>query len=381
MENPVIQSRRWPARVLVGLFAVALSLPLLDFFFHIDPTSPPSENRLLVEFPPRPHGFADVKQFLAGWERYFGDHFGCRKVLVMWNNKLKWSLFHEKSVRNVLWGTDGWMYFSAAQMIEHYRGALQFSETELSNWQKLLEHRRDWLAKRGIKYIFILAPDKQSVYPENLPAWLQKLGGRTKADQFFAYMQAHSTVEVLDPRPVVLAAKKDAPVYQKTDTHWNSYGAFVAGAEVIRTLAANQLPELAPLALDRFDYTNRLAAGGDMARSLGLSMTESNAFFFTPKPGLPAVETFEPTGQHIKEMSYAKNPQGHGCAVIYHDSYGRYWVPFLGYDFAEADFFWQYQLDPAFIEKHKPVVVVNEMLERFFNVADPNELSAREALP
>jgi len=373
--------RRWPDRALIGLFVLFLLLPLLDMAFHVDPTSPPSENRLLTPFPPRPDGMAGLKKFLAGWEAYFNDHFGCRKVLVRWHNKLKWSLFKEKSVRNVLVGTDGWMFFSASQMVEHFRGALQFTDQELADWRKLLEHRRDWLAQRGIKYLFVLAPDKQSIYPERLPAWLKNLGGRTKVDQLFAHMRAHSTVEMLDLRPALFAAKKSAPVYLKTDTHWNKFGAFVACEEVVRALAEHQVPGLAPVALDSFDRTNQLVAGGDLARGIGISMTESNAVFFTPKPELPVLEIFVPTGEHIKDMAFAKNPQGHGRAMVHTDSFGRRWIPFLGYQFGEADFFWQYHLDGPLIERQKPVVVINEMLERFFNVTDPRELFSKDVLP
>jgi hypothetical protein len=381
VETTAPTFRRWPDRVLIGLFVLFLLLPLLDLTFHVDPTSAQSENRLLAPLPPRPESIIGLKKFLSSWEAYFSDHFGCRRVLIMWHNKLKWSLFKEKSVRNVLVGSEGWMFFSASQMVEHFRGALQFTEADLINWQKLLEHRRDWLAQRGIKYLFTLAPDKQDIYPEYLPSWLKNLHGQTKADQFLAHMKAHSTVEVLDLRPALLAAKKIAPAYQKTDTHWNEFGAFMACEDVIRALSENQLPGLTPVTLDSFDRINRLAPGGDLARGLGINMTESNAVFFTPKPELPALEIFVPDGEHIKDMAFAKNPRGSNLAIVYHDSFGRYWVPFFGYSFGETDFFWQYNLDGPLIERKKPVVVVNEMLERFFNVTDPNELSALDALP
>ena len=47
----------------------------------------------------------------------------------------------------------------------------------------------------------------------------------------------------------------------------------------------------------------------------------------------------------------------------------------------EADFYWQYPLDGRLIERQKPVVVINEMLERFFNVTDPKRLFAQDVLP
>ncbi|MEI9865253.1 MAG: hypothetical protein WDN00_12025 [Limisphaerales bacterium] len=46
-------------------------------------------------------------------------------------------------------------------------------------WKK----RRDWLAKRGIAYLFVVAPDKHSIYPEELPGWAVKVRPQTKLDQ------------------------------------------------------------------------------------------------------------------------------------------------------------------------------------------------------
>jgi hypothetical protein len=374
---------RWPDCAVIGLFLLLLLLPWLDIAFHIDPTPPPSENRLLAAFPQRPDGMAGLKKFQSGWEAYFNDHFGCRKVLVMWHNKLKWALFEEKNARNVLVGTGGWMFASEKRMIEHFCGALQFTEPELNDWQKLLERRRDWLAQRGIKYLFVLAPDKQSIYPEYLPAWLKDLGGQTKVDQFFAHMKAHSTVEVLDLRPALLAAKKSAPVYLKTDTHWNQFGIFIAYEKVVQTLAQHQLPGLVSVALDAFDRTNRIEAGGDLVnlRGIRISMAESNAVFFTPKPELPVLEKFVPTGEHVMDLAIAKNPRGSGLAIVNTDSFGRGWIPFLSYQFGEVDYYWQYHLDAKQIGQKHPVVVVNEMIERFFNVTDPKELFAQDVLP
>jgi alginate O-acetyltransferase complex protein AlgJ len=369
-------------RWLMGLFLAFLILPLLDLEFHIDPTLPQSENRLPASFPAWPKGLAGLKPFQAGWEAYFNDHFGFRRCLVSWGNKFKWAFFHAQSARNVLAGTDGWMFFSGSQMLEQYCGDLQLSDTKLQAWQKLLERRRDWLAQRGIPYIFVLAPDKQSIYPEKLPAWLKDLGGRTRVDQFVDYMRTHSTVEVLDLRPVLLEAKKTAPIYQKTDTHWNYYGAFVAYQELVRTLAQKQVPGLKPLRMASFEVTNEFAPGGDMARSLGVNMLESNAVIFIPQADLPPLDIYlPPENTKLKEIAYAKNPRGKGLVVVFNDSFGRYWVSFLGYQFAEADFVWHYDLNGPLIERKKPVFVVNEMVERFFDVEDPKKLYTQDVLP
>ena len=113
---------------------------------------------------------------------------------------------------------------------------------------------------------------------------------------------------MLDLRPALLAAKKTAPVYLKTDTHWNQFGSFIACENIVQVLARQQLPGLVPVTLDSFDRTNRIVAGGDLVnmRGIRISMDESNAVFLTPKPELPVLETFIPTGEHVMDMAIAK---------------------------------------------------------------------------
>ena len=376
-------------RVLAGLFLLLLWLPLLDSVFHFDWTASLNENRRMAEWPGLPKSWHGLQDYAGGLEAYYNDHFGCRKCLVQWHNKLKWSLFREKIAGDVrlLPGKDGWLYYTEGDMVDHYTGELQFTPEQLHDWQVLLEKRRDWLAKRGIKYLFVVAPDKHTIYPEYLPDWIKKVRPQTKLDQFIAYMQEHSTVPVLDVRDVILAAKKNHPVYMRTDTHWNDIGAFVAYQKLVESMA-RQLPalKLEPLPLASFDLTNQLMPGGDLARSLGLSMTESNAWFLIPKPGLPSFTITQPPAEHPTEPVFSTNALAQGRLVIFHDSfavndtYAGTWSPFLGYHFNRITYLWQYNLDTAWIERDKPDIVVTEMVERFFNIDDPEKMLAREAL-
>jgi len=383
MANPSTTSTltRWKNRVLITLFALLLWLPVLDVYFHIDWTAPRSENRAMAPYPNLHPGWHGLQAYVAGLEAYFNDHFGCRKCLVQWHNKVRWFIFNDKFTSSVLVGKDGWLFTSEFQMVEHYSGQLQFTPEQLHDWQMLLEKRRDWLARRGVAYVFVVTPDKHTIYPEELPSWVKKTGPQTKLDQFVAYMRDHSTVPVLDVRDVVRSAKAIGPTYLKTDTHWNNLGGFAAYQELVRTLA-RQVPylKLEPLSLSDFTLTNRLQPGGDLARILGLSMTESNACFLTPKPELPKYTSKQPSLEHYKDPGFLNNPQAKGQLILFHDSFAGAWTPFLVYHFNQITTRWQYDLDPAWIERNKPDIVVTEMLERFFCTEDPKDLMAREAL-
>jgi alginate O-acetyltransferase complex protein AlgJ len=356
-------------------------LPTLDSFLHFDYAKPPGENRLLAEFPQFRPGFHGLKNYLAGLEAYFNDHFGCRKCLIKWQIKWKLQFFRDRTIRtDVIIGNEGWLYYSQSQMVEHYRGILRWTPEELHAWQMLLERRRDWLAQRGAKYYFVVAPDKHSIYPEYLPAWLKKVNPETKLDQFLEYMAMHSTVPVLDLRRAEMAARQTAPTYLKTDLHWNQFGGFVAYQELVRAMG-RQIPGLAPLPLDAFTRTSRLIPGGDLNWLLGVDTTESNAIFFMPKSYLPPFKILTPTQpDQPTNITSIENPQIAGSALIFRDSFGETWVPFLAYHFSRVTCVRQYTIDAKLIEREKPVVVVNEMSERLFNTTDPEELSVKEIL-
>jgi len=110
------------------------------------------------------------------------------------------------------------------------------SEPELAQWKTYLEERQNRRSARNIKSIFVIAPDKQSIYPEMLPVYLLPKGS-TRVDQLIAYLrETHSPANVLDLRPVLLEAKHDGLVYFPQDTHWNGRGYFAAYRAISRRL-------------------------------------------------------------------------------------------------------------------------------------------------
>jgi alginate O-acetyltransferase complex protein AlgJ len=391
VNNAATNRFRWADGALIAIFFAVLWLPTLDFFTGLDSTRPPDENRLPAAWPARPRGnLGELQKFMAGVEAYLNDHFGFRKRLVRWSLQWKSRLFHDESGHKVIVGKNGWLYTGELQMVDHFIGAARFSDAEMEAWRKLLEQRRDWLAARGIKYLFVVAPDKQDIYPENLPDWLRNAapaGRKTKLDQFLEYMNAHSTVAIADLRPALLAAKPDAPLYLINDVHWNALGCFIGAQEMARALR-RQLPELPPLRMDDFTWTKQPTTGGDMAAYLGTDPPETNSFAFQLKAGrpMPRVQSLAPVdtvwNRHVFQ-TLAENEAGPEIrAVFFQDSFGVPWIRFFGQCFRRALFVQERnEFNAQTITDNHPQIVVNEMLERYFNTLDPNELTAKDPLP
>lgn len=380
---PSLRLRTAFEAVTIGAFLVLLLLPALDACCGLDRAPVPPENRRPASWP---HfaGWGQSRAFLSGIEAYFNDHFGFRKQLVHWNNHWKGQLFTDASRHDILIGRDGWLYFSGSHMFEHWNRQENWSEADLSHWQRWLELRRDWLRARGIHYLFVVPPDKQNVYPEYMPEWLPSCDKPSKMEQLTHYLQARSTVAVLDLRPALLAARQLRPDYLKTDTHWNLYGGFVGSREIVRVLG-QECPGLQPLPLDTYDWRSVAQGAGDSALMLGETerYPETQAVEPVPTRPLPRLEVSEPSdlsqrGAKRGWLCTTRNPQAPGKALVFGDSFSKALRPFLGQYFGQVLYFAHTDASHALIEREKPDVVIDEIVERGFNLRDPVELARQE---
>ncbi len=120
---------------------------------------------------------------------------------------------------------------------------------------------------------------------------------------------------------------------------------------------------------------------------LGINPPEQNYFVFTPDPAWPPLARREdknyPTTRGYRDLITIDNPLSHSTTItLFVDSYGAYWDKFFGYSFKTATFLQDNgAFDTNLIVQSQSKIVVNEMLERFFNTDDPQRMAAGEGLP
>src|SRR5271154_6088594 len=110
------KTRQGAHRLTIAVFLGLLWLPPIDSRFHWDKAPPPNENRNLARFPTFNHTVGGMRDFVAGLESYYNDHFGFRHQLIAWNNLWKFVLFDESTLPDVVSGGEGWLYFSGPGM-------------------------------------------------------------------------------------------------------------------------------------------------------------------------------------------------------------------------------------------------------------------------
>lgn len=123
-----------------------------------------------------------------------------------------------------------------------------------------------YLADRGVRsFKVIVGPNKGTIYPERLPDWM-----RGPPPRVFDAFLAGAGPAYVDVRQDLLDARDDfaAPLYYRTDTHWNLLGAGVAFQRLAADMARSAPDIVWP---DQEMYTQvgtSARTGGDMTAFL-----------------------------------------------------------------------------------------------------------------
>jgi alginate O-acetyltransferase complex protein AlgJ len=310
---------------------------------------------------------------------------------VQWQAAFRLQVLRVSPSPTVVRGKDGWLFYADDGALDDHLNVVPLSDADLRRWTTTLQHTQDWLAARGIAYLFVIAPDKHAVYPEFLPDGLQRRPGPSRADQVVAHLRTHSTVQVLDLRPALLDAKRDARIYHRTDSHWNDLGALVASQQILgrlHELTGGRLPSLAPAPASAFDRRDGRAPGKDLARMLGLETWlseddprlrahDARARVVDPPDRQAGDDPGYDIGRIATEVAQPDLPR----AVVYRDSFGSALVPFLSEHFSRALYLWEYDVDPRTIDHERPQVVIHEWASRRFTTRLPYDAFAQQAAP
>ncbi len=364
--------------VLLVIFLAAIYAPPIKTLVNSGATISGSEKRTLAPLPARPRSLRALESFPGRFNAFFNDHLGFRDRLIKTYNYIKVFWLHTSPVKKVLLGKDGWLYYTAVKSIEDYRGLEILSEEEKLKEKLILENRADELAARGIRYMVIVAPNKQSIYPEQLPDAITRVGTQTRMDQFLSYLGPDSKLPILDLRQSLRSEKAQHLLYSPTDTHWNPYGRFLAYRQITGILR-NWFPDL-----KRLRFTDlakvRVRQWGDLAWMLHLPEYFPEKTWEL-KVASPCAGDRDPGVDvaRFQALNRAIPPQyiviTKGCdqarrrVLVFRDSFFSYIETYLAESFSYAAYFWiipDMDLFRELVDRYQPDVVLEERSERLF---------------
>jgi alginate O-acetyltransferase complex protein AlgJ len=367
---------RWTELVFVIGSLAILSYPAFSLFRN-SKAAAVGENRVLAARPPlallmsRPHRFA------RAFKAFFDDQFEARDRLVFLNSMVRYRVLRAASNAAVIPGKHGTLFYAGEatfpshdmgnEMVQ-YRRTHPLSSGELENLRDLLERRRQWAASLGAKFLFVIAPDKSTVYPDHIPNRFNRLDVPSATDQLIAYLRERSSVDVLDLRPRLIAARQQRPVYLMRDSHWNDHGAF-AGYQAIALRLHALYPSIEPLRLSQMKPTD-IPFTGDLAKMLNLGdQLVERRVLLTPLPQRSRPIPFPLDASPVPTWlapPMAARVEGSELprALVYHDSFMYQMMPFLSEHFETAIYIRDPHVTLHTVKDYRPDIVIHECVER-----------------
>lgn len=307
--------------IFISIFIVLCLIPSVGMLIFGE--AQPAANEVLAGRPSVTTRSGELNlSFLSDVSDYIADRFAFRQELATAWAGVNAKLLGTSVEEQVILGSDGWLYFS--DTLPDYMGQ-GMSDTELRYLANDLALMQEYIESQGKHFIFTVAPNKNSIYSEHMPEYIENRHSESNAARVGAYLDA-AGVNYLDLFDIL---GNEENLYYKTDTHWNSRGA---------ALAADGL-------------LNMLDRGGDYSTaSFAVSEEHRGDLYEMLYPAGRATETATVYGG---EFSYVceSDPNGGNAITIktscdggsgglmcWRDSFGIALYPYLAQSFVAATF-------------------------------------------
>ncbi|MGQ0839911.1 alginate O-acetyltransferase AlgX-related protein [Actinokineospora sp.] len=238
-------------RLALFFAAVFFTTPLVALGLGVRP--PEIENRPLAAFPSP----ADGWNFLGNLSPWATDHLAFRHNAIGVADAVSRSVFGEPpalgggnqsaqpdifgsrkeindiAIPSVIEGRDGWLYLGD-DVVSRCKQSIALEET-----LQQLRTLRDGVVASGREFVLVVAPDKTTVVPENLPdTFVGQDCARRVSDNLWRLLTAEDFVVDLRDELRTEGARLGKPVYPPLDAHWADEG----GVAMARGLAEAVTP-------------------------------------------------------------------------------------------------------------------------------------------
>jgi len=355
--------------VLMGFgFATLLFLPILDQLAGLSADFKSTEKRILAPFPT--FKFPHVLTYIHQFDLYYKENFGWRNALFYQYNRLKYGLMGTSSLpEKVIVGKHGWFYpgNSFAHIVDQHRGFQIIKPTTLEATARRLTEYQKQLARQGTKLYVLIAPDSYTIYPENLPDYLQNNAQPSNFDRLKQYLAQNTTIPLVDVRKALWAAKANKVVYCQTDSHWNQYGSLVATLTLIDRVRQD-FPWMPMARLNDYQIRAIQGEGGDLVTMLALNRELKDSINYSIKPPAHLAtyqqESIADNEMHLPSQRFVSSNCGLPKLLLVGDSFSYSMNSFVTGYFSESYIVRSNKLNAALMRSECPDVVVLEIVER-----------------
>lgn len=338
-------SRVLYAAVILGICAVPFA------FLWSRPGGGAVENRTMASLPKLQTAEGLNWNYLEDAGAYFTDHFAFRQEMVALNSKIRSEIFGVSPVEDVIVGKNGWLYYAAT--LDDYQHKNSVSERMLFNMAHNTALMQEYSESLGKTFIFTVAPNKNTLYDENMPDRLRFQEAEESDAKRLERWLARENVNYVNLFD--LFGSREEVLYYARDSHWNEKGAVMVRDALLE--AGGKTHE----SYGDFEPVQETDYFGDLGLMLfpvggrpesRLEYPVSNTWYYAE-------------GESVEDQFVRTiNGEGEGNLLMYRDSFGNSLLPYMAQTFAQAVFSRQVPYSMSDLVTYEPDIVIVEKVER-----------------
>lgn len=308
------------------------------------------ENRKLESFPTILNKNGINKNFSAAVEKYISDHLRDRnKIIDAYSTVL--SVFDRRGNKQVFVGENGWLFGKVGgnshnfSTFLYYQRQVGFTPEQMEKIKADLKRLNDWTIAHGIKLYLYFPPDKQTIYQEYYPRFIEAPDKPTLVAEVEEFLK--NEVNIVSLEGEFKKRRRKDYLHYKTESHWTPAGGYLAYRLIMKRLKQD-FPTINPLTGKDMDIVKTAEVIGAIELNGRRRSYKGNQYNMLGKPSY--IDVHEPiynkyilkNQKDIQTLSkppfeISFNPNGQELKVyLITDSYSDYIMPFLSATFKEV---------------------------------------------
>ena len=366
-------------RLYIRLFVVIVLTFLIIFITKINRINiSEQENRSLTKKPEFNRTTILTGTYSKQFEQWLNDRFRGRYKLITLLNHLEQLINGRVENAMTFEGKDGFLFYKGENSIANFQNKIILTDAELLKIKEILEKRKQYLARRGISFYVMIAPDKNRVYAENYPSYIHKIRSKGRAEQLVCYLQEQG-FNIIYPLQELRDARKIGGIYYRLDTHWNTYAAYIAYDIIMRTISKDM--GIQCLVWEDFLVGNEMEGlaiphykRNDLVKMANISSKYCKGHFMNTLkidkkiPYKYKFVKFEGMNGEGGVETVNSNSPNKLKLLVFRDSFAMALEPLLSETFAHSIYIWDQNFNnPNYlkmIDDFKPNIVIEEVVER-----------------
>lgn len=214
--------------ILIGMFILFIGYYGMFIMFTKNLVSTEKEKRELNRMPSL--SSENYENFTADFTAFFKDYIPFRQQLTEMHNNFMVNIVHTSSNDAVIIGKKGWLFYNSkakdpeTDEVVDYNGSIQYTKEQKERVATEVQAATEYCRENGSKMVFLMAPNKSSVYKQYMPDTYREVGDEKRCEELAEYLQKNTDAEVLYPKDELIEFSKKQKTYFSNDTHWNGMG-------------------------------------------------------------------------------------------------------------------------------------------------------------